>query len=62
VAALVREAIDARFPSATREDCLAVLEASRALRGRYLSPDDLDRLVEREREAVLPGATGKRAR
>jgi hypothetical protein len=46
---LVREAIDAQYGSVTREDRLGALEGIRSLSGRYLPPEELNRVVESER-------------
>lgn len=48
VAALIREAVDERFPGPTRDDRLAALDSIRAMRGRFLAPDELDEIVESE--------------
>lgn len=54
VAALIREAIDARFGAVTRADRLRALEEIRAMKGgRFVPPDELDRLIEREHDDVL---------
>jgi hypothetical protein len=55
VASLIRQAIDAHFGGVTREDRLEALKGIRALEGRFLPPEDLNRLVEEERE----GAAGR---
>jgi predicted DNA-binding protein len=55
VASLVREAIDARFGTVSREERLAAVEAIGAMTGgRYLTPEEINRAVEEERSAVLP--------
>jgi predicted DNA-binding protein len=54
VASLVREAIDARFGTVTRQERVAAVEAIAAMRGgRYLTPDEINRAVEEEREGNL---------
>jgi predicted transcriptional regulator len=53
VGSLVRQAIDAQFGAVTREDRLAAVEAIRSLRGRYLTPEEINRLVEEERESAF---------
>lgn len=50
VGSLIRQAIDAHFGAVTPEDRLNALEGIRALEGRFLSPEELDRLVDEERE------------
>ena len=53
VASLIREAIDARFGAVTRADRLRALHEIRALNGRFLPPEELDRLVVEERDRKL---------
>lgn len=54
VASLVREAIDARFGTFSREERLAAVDAIGAMTGgRYLTPEQINRAVEEEREAAL---------
>ncbi|TMC06150.1 MAG: hypothetical protein E6J41_19915 [Chloroflexi bacterium] len=53
VASLVREAIDARFGTVSRQDRLAAVEAIATMSGgRYLTPEQINRAVEEERESV----------
>lgn len=54
VAALIREAVDAHFPAPTREDRLAALARIRAMRGRFVPPDELDALAEEEAAETFP--------
>jgi ribosome maturation protein Sdo1 len=49
VASLIRQAIDAQFGAVTPEDRLHALEGIQALEGRFLTADDLDRVVDEER-------------
>ncbi len=57
VGGLVREAIDTHFPSFSREQRLRAFEAIAGMKGgRYLPPEELDRIVEEEREAVIERA------
>jgi ribosome maturation protein Sdo1 len=62
IASLVREAIDARFGMPGREERLAALDEIRAMKGvPYLTPEQINRAVEEEREAALPeGLTRRR--
>lgn len=53
VAALIREAVDARFPGPTRDDRLAALESIRAMQGRFLPPEELDQLDEAAESEAL---------
>lgn len=52
MAALVREALDARFGTADPEARLRAVEAISRMRGTFLPPDELERVLERER---VPG-------
>ena len=49
VAGLIRDAVDGEMGSLDRGDRASAVEAIRAMRGRFLPPDELDRLVEEER-------------
>lgn len=51
VAGVIRDAVDAQLGSITVEDRRAAVDRIGALRGRPLSPDELNRIVEEEREA-----------
>lgn len=62
VASLIREAIEARFPIATREDRTRALEAIRGMRGRFLPPGELDRLADTERDESFPAGHRSRRR
>lgn len=53
VASLVRDAVDARYASMTREERVAAVSDIAALEGRFLDPAELNRLVEAERDAAL---------
>jgi hypothetical protein len=54
VAALIREAIDARYEGVTIEERLKALdEIGKMSGGPYLSPAELERIVAAEREEVL---------
>jgi hypothetical protein len=61
VGALVREAIDAHLGGHVGSDeRLRALGAIKAMRGRYLPPDELDRIIEEEREAALAPLPARR--
>jgi predicted transcriptional regulator len=63
VGALVREAIDdvvARAPQQQRARAVAEIRSMSG--GRFFPPEALDRIVEEEREAVLPPRDGRRRR
>jgi hypothetical protein len=52
VASVIREAIDLRLRTVDRSERLRALEEIRAMRsGPFLTPDELNRIVEEEREA-----------
>lgn len=54
MATVIREAIDTRLGAVTREDRLRAFEEIRAAcRGRFLTPDEINRIVEEEREEEL---------
>lgn len=54
VGAIIREAIDARLGQAPEEQRLQSVGEMRAARGgRFLLPDELERIVEQERDAAL---------
>lgn len=46
VAALVREAIDARFSAVTSEERRRALERMRARNAEYVPPDELESLID----------------
>ena len=49
VGALIREAVDLHVGPPARSDKDRALSGIRAMRGRHLSPEELERLVEQER-------------
>lgn len=52
MASLVREAIDARYRRPSREQRLAAVEAIAAMtEGKFLPPDELERIIADERIA-----------
>lgn len=62
VASVVREAVDAQFGPFSREDRIRAAEEIRRMRkGRFLSPEEINRLVaeEREREWAELGRQGR---
>jgi len=54
VARLIRDAVDRDVGSLDRGDRAHAVDAIRAMRGRFLPPDELDRLVEEERTRTEP--------
>lgn len=53
VASLIREAVDVQFGAVTSADRLQALREIGEMRGRFHSPDELDRLAEAERDQQL---------
>ena len=62
VASLIREAVDAQFGVVTPADRLQAVVDIRAMRGRFLPPDELDRLANAERDQQLEAILGATAR
>ena len=54
VGSLVREAVDGRYGVPTREERLRALDEIRSMQGTFMTPEELNRLVDEEREAALP--------
>jgi len=59
---LIREAVDARFGATSPEERLEALAGIEKTAGRFLTPAELDRIVEEEREAVLDALPDAAAR
>ncbi len=53
VASLIREAVDARFGAVTQADRLRAVEEIRKMNGPFLTPEELNRIIESEHEAGL---------
>ncbi len=51
VGGLIRDAVDARFGAVSPEDRLEALAGIEKTAGRFLTLDELDRVVQEEREA-----------
>lgn len=49
VAGLIRDAVDRDLGSAGREDRTQAVEAIRAMKGRFLTVDEMNRILEEER-------------
>lgn len=62
VASLVREAVDVQFGAVTPADRLRALSEIQAMRGRFLPPDELDRLGEAQRDRQLDDILGSQTR
>ncbi len=54
VAGLIRESVDRDLGSPDGGGRASAVDAIRAMRGRFLPPDELDRLVEEERARARP--------
>src|SRR5258708_857680 len=50
VAAVVREAVDLRFNAVTPEDRRRALDELRQMHAQFVSPEELNRMVEEERD------------
>lgn len=62
VASLIREAVDIQFGAVTSADRLQALREIGEMRGRFLSPGELDQLAEAERDQQLDEILGSQAR
>ncbi|MHB8619000.1 MAG: hypothetical protein ACYDAG_05395 [Chloroflexota bacterium] len=62
VATLIREAVDAQYGGVTRQERLRAVQGIRRMRGSYLSPDALNRLVEQERDVSVQASAAPRGR
>ncbi len=59
VGALIRDAIDARLGGVSREERIEAVEAIAQLEGgRFISPEELNRIFEQERDEELDRAHG----
>ena len=55
VAGLIRDAVDRELGSINRADRTHAVEAIRAMKGRFLTVDEMDRVIEEERaRAEIP--------
>lgn len=53
MSAVVRDVIDSQFGGSTREERIRAFEQIQAMRGgSFLPPEELDRIVEEERERL----------
>jgi len=53
VASVIRDAVDAQLGGVSDEDRRAALEEIRAMRAPFLTPEEINRIVEEEREAEV---------
>lgn len=53
VASVIRDAVDAQLGGMTEDDRRAALDEIRAMRGRAVAPEELDRIAEGERDQQL---------
>lgn len=58
VGSLIREAVDAHYGTVSQADRLRALEAIRVTQGRFLSPDELDRLIADEHDDAFDPIPG----
>ena len=62
VGGLVREAVDAHLGHIGEADRLAALAGIRAARGRFLTPGEVNRIVDEERDEAVGNAWGSGSR
>jgi hypothetical protein len=62
VASVIREAIDARYGSIAPEQRAFAVDEIGRMRGRFLQPQELRRLIDEEREQILPRPPRRGAR
>jgi predicted DNA-binding protein len=54
VATVVREAIDASLTRPTREERIQAVEAIKSMTGKYLPVEEIEAIIEEERDASFP--------
>jgi hypothetical protein len=54
VATVVREAIDTTLAGPTRDERRTAVETMKAMKGKYLPVEELERIVDEERERNFP--------
>lgn len=52
IATLVREAIDERYGATTTEERLRAVEEIAAMKGRFLTPEEIEQVIDEERDAA----------
>jgi hypothetical protein len=62
VASVIREAIDARLGSIASDQRIRAAEEIGAMKGRFIPPRELRRLIDEERDQALPRPAGRRGR
>jgi hypothetical protein len=62
VASVIREAIDARYGSVAPEQRIRAVEEIGRMKGRFVPPRDLKRLIDEEHEEALAQPAGRRDR
>ena len=62
IASVIREAIDARLGTIAPEQRIRAVEEIGRMKGKFLPPRELRRLIDEEREQALPGPLGRRGR
>lgn len=62
VGSLIREAVDARYGAVTTADRLQALAGIRGLQGRFVDPEEVNRIGESEREQQLETILATRGR
>lgn len=62
VGGLIREAVDAHLGHVGTAERLEALDGIRAASGRFLAPEELTRLVDAERDAIIDAVSGSRSR
>jgi hypothetical protein len=62
VASVIREAIDARFGSIAPEQRVRAVEEIGRMKGKFVPPQKLKRLIDEEREQALTRPAGRRGR
>lgn len=62
VGGLIREAVDAHLGHVGEAERLEALDGIRAANGRFLPPEELNRLVGEERDAAGRASPGSRSR
>ena len=62
VASVIREAIDVRYGSVAPEQRARAVEEIGRMKGKFIPPQELERLIGEERERALARPAGRRRR